>query len=101
MTITTNGVLTNDDEVLVYEVNVDLEDGENRRRADAEIDKLMEKYPAAALTLHNFGHKFVHDMDYIWHDLDYIYMIGYDRHSNKHYFTVEKSSGELVSTRRL
>lgn len=101
MTITTNGVLTNDDEVLMFEVNPDLGDDENRKNADAAISELMPRYPAAAMTLHNFGHKFIYDMNYVLNDLDYVYMIGYDRHSNKHWLTIEKSTGELVSTRRL
>lgn len=101
MKITANGVFTNDDEVLVFEINLDLSDKENRKVADIAISTLMQRYQAAEQTLHNFGHKFIYDMDYIWHDLDYIFMIGYDRHSNKYWLTIEKSSGELVSTRRL
>lgn len=101
MKITANGVLTNDDEVLMFEVNPDLGDDENRKIADEKISELMQRYPAASQSLHNFGHKFIHDMDYVYHDLDYVYMIGYDRRSNKHWLTIEKSSGELASTRRL
>lgn len=101
MKITANGVLTNDDEVLMFEVNPDLSDNENRKISDIAISTLMQRYQAAASTLHNFGHKFIYDMDYIWHDLDYIFMIGYDWHMNKHWLTIEKSSGELASTRRL